>query len=464
MVLNFNELKLFESGIRNIKEFAKQYKEADLYFHMDLDGVMSAIGMKKYLLNYGIEVKGFHVVQYGDKEWSAAKPKENRLAVLVDFANGKAVMHIHTDHHDGQIGVKKQTSTNFKHAMSNAGTISQEISPKELFPPEDIKLINIVDSADFSKNNITVEDVLRAAYNFDKKIGVEKNRTYMGLVVNKMLLAYKNKQGFLETVVKECQPSLVNMFTVIRKIATDNKYGIENIIKNSENYINSQSKDKKMVEISDYEDIRSLRSGQYVLMGNILIQYDGGNLFKGGYDRYTPFKNVPEAEYLIMGWSMGLIQVSKNPFKKGSNKFNLGEIAENILKRYKNKLSDIFITFGQIKAEYEKSIKSHDAFGFLVDDFFATFGKNIKVSKWGKDNKDIVNNIGNKKYKELTGEEKGILSNYAVTLYDIVLAQSGGHKDITNLSNLNFAYENTDKFIRKLMIDFAKELKDAKLE
>ena len=48
MILN-NVLKemeiLSESGLYNIKQIAKDYKKAEGYFHIDLDGVTSAISI-----------------------------------------------------------------------------------------------------------------------------------------------------------------------------------------------------------------------------------------------------------------------------------------------------------------------------------------------------------------------------------------------------------------------------------
>jgi hypothetical protein len=38
-----------ESGIRDINKLAKRYPKAEIYFHQDLDGVTTAIAMKKYL-------------------------------------------------------------------------------------------------------------------------------------------------------------------------------------------------------------------------------------------------------------------------------------------------------------------------------------------------------------------------------------------------------------------------------
>jgi hypothetical protein len=56
------------------------------------------------------------------------------MPVLVDFAHGKPMFVIHTDHHDRQAGAEDTKSTSFRQSRSNVETISQVVSPKELFP------------------------------------------------------------------------------------------------------------------------------------------------------------------------------------------------------------------------------------------------------------------------------------------------------------------------------------------
>ena len=64
-----------ESGIRNITnllgtdEGDEKYEKVKIYFHQDLDGVTTAVAMKKYLENQGFEVVDCEVIQYGEKEW-----------------------------------------------------------------------------------------------------------------------------------------------------------------------------------------------------------------------------------------------------------------------------------------------------------------------------------------------------------------------------------------------------------
>ena len=97
-----NKKLLKESGIRDINTLAKRYPKAEIYFHQDLDGVTTAIAMREYLENNGIEVVGAHIIQYGDKEFAVKKndAQGDTMPVLVDFAHGKPMFKIHTDHHD----------------------------------------------------------------------------------------------------------------------------------------------------------------------------------------------------------------------------------------------------------------------------------------------------------------------------------------------------------------------------
>ena len=55
-----------EGGIRDINKLSKRYDKAKIYFHQDLDGVTTALAMKNYLEDNGIEVVDSEIIQYGD--------------------------------------------------------------------------------------------------------------------------------------------------------------------------------------------------------------------------------------------------------------------------------------------------------------------------------------------------------------------------------------------------------------
>ena len=217
--------------------------------------------MKEYLNNNGIKVVDCEVIQYGDKEFAVKKAdaKGEIMPVLVDFAHGRGMFVIHTDHHDRQAGAEETGSTSFRQARSNVETISQIVSPKELFSNSDIKLISTVDSANYAINDISVDEVINYAFQVDKDKPLEKNKTLMGLVTNKLLLAFKNKPGFLESLVMDSTPSLMNILQNIKKIMVEKGYAkVEQLQKNKEDYIN-QMKTNPNTQVK----------------GNIIVQYGG---------------------------------------------------------------------------------------------------------------------------------------------------------------------------------------------
>ena len=413
-----------ETGIRDISALRKRYPKAEIYFHQDLDGVTTAIAMKKYLENNGIDVVGSHTIQYGDKEFAVKKndAKGDVMPVLVDFAHGKPMFKIHTDHHDRQVGADKDTSKSFRQARSNVETISQIVSPRDLFPNADILLISTVDSADFARQDITPEDVVNYLYRFDKEKPLQKNKMLLGFVINKLVLAFKNKPGFLERLVMDCEPSLLSILNKIKDwMKRTNSANPEELQQNAQNYM------KSMEGVPKVED-------------NIISQYGGGSMFKpGSYDRYTPFKNNPEADFLIMSWPMGLVQASCNPFKKDRELkgVNLGEIAQEVLGRWEAQLKEKKIPLSTIKWVSETSV-GPESIGFTFEDFDAIYGGKFIGIPMGGEALGKIREMMEKSFKDLTDKEKNMLDTILVNAWDLIQANSGGHKCITNIGGLSY--------------------------
>jgi len=421
------EVLLKESGIRDIRELARRYPKAKIYFHQDLDGVTTAIGMKNYLEQHGIKVVDAEVIQYGDKEFAIKKPEASGdvMPVLVDFAHGKPMFEIHTDHHDTQAGAEETKSTSFRHSRSNVETISQIISPKEIFPSEDIKLISTVDSADFVKYDITPQMVMSYLFKINKDDDLKRNKMKLGLVVNKLLLAYKNKPGFLERLVLNSQPSLLSILNNIRKEAIEKGYASPAMMaKYQEDYVKSM-KSHPNVKIED----------------NIIVQYGGGDMMKpGSYDRYTPFRNNPEADFIVIAWPLGLVQSSCNPFKKerALKGVDLKQVADEVLSKWEGQLKEKYVSLSTIKWVSESGKEfGTESVGFTFKDFMALYGK-AKQSGEIKVSKSEMSDIMSKPFKELTDSEMEILDNIKISVWDLIQANSGGHKCITNISGLNY--------------------------
>jgi len=431
--------------------------------------------MKKYLEDNGIKVVDAEVIQYGDQEWAIKKPEASGgvMPVLVDFAHGKPMFLIHTDHHDSQSGVEGDTSTSFKSARSNVETISGILSPKDLFPSGDIKLISTVDSANFRVMGISIDDVNNYIFNLDKGLPVEKNKMLMGLVTNKLLLAFKNKKGFLERLVLECEPSLISILNKIKQIMKEEGWsGVEDLQMNREKYIEQMRGYGKQ----SYED-------------GIIIKDGGGSMIKpGSYDRYVSFKLYPDADFQVITWgSVGLLQVSCNPFKeqRGLKGIDLGEINRGILEGRKSELEQIKITANRLKkvAETSKKFVPGESVGFTAKDLVAFYGNSIKgyneiprkfenflskkypdyergLEEWKK----IVSKTMSKPYVELSEFELAVLDSIYTTAYDVIKNNSGGHKCITNFQTSALGggfgpYKTTD-FIKEIKDEFVQILKD----
>ncbi len=422
-----------ESGIRNITNLKKEFDDVVIVTHMDLDGVVSGIGMKYYFQNQGFNVIDVQIIQYGDKEWSLKKsdPDKKILYCLCDFAHGKPMFTIHLDHHDTQSGVESGTSTSFRQSRSNVETISQIVSPRDLFPDQDILLISTVDSANFASQDISVDEVINYLFKIDKDKSLQKNKMLMGFVCNKLLLAFKNKPGFLEELVMKSTPSLINILHNIKRIMVEKGYTpVEQLEKNKEAYIESM-KNHPNVKIE----------------GNIIVQYGGGNMMKpGSYDRYTPFKNNPEADFIVIAWPLGLVQASCNPFKKDRSLkgVNLGEIKDEVLGKWESQLKLREIPLSTIKWVSETSV-GEDSVGFTFKDFVALYGDKFKTSNDGKEFLKIVEDIMTKPYSNLSDKQKSLMEKITINAWDLIQSNSGGHKCITNISGLNYLGRGTQK-------------------
>ena len=415
-----------ESGLRDIKALAKRYPKAKIYFHQDLDGVATAVAMKKYLENNGIKVTDSEIIQYGDKEFAVKKLDANgdTMPVLVDFAHGKPMFVIHTDHHDRQAGAEETGATSFRPSRSNVETISQIVSPKDIFPETDLRLISTVDSADYAKYDITPEQVINYLFKLDTDSDIRKNKFAMGLVLNKLLLAFKNKPGFLENLVMNSEPSLYSILNQIKKEMEQRRLpNPAQLQKNAKQYMDTMK-----------------NSPNVKLVGNIIVQYGGGSMFNpGSYDRYTPFKNNPEADFLVIAWPLGLLQASCNPFKKDRELkgVNLGEIAQEVLSKHEAKMKTTIIPLSTVKWISEGNA-GPESVGFTFKDFKAIYGDKFTSSEDGKEFLNKLESLMDKPTSSLSEAEFSLLDKFGVNAWDLIQANSGGHKCITNISGINY--------------------------
>lgn len=479
-----------ESGIRNINKIVQDHLDTgsnnfEIWFHQDLDGVTSALAMKKYLENYGLKLVDAHIIQYGGLEYAIKNKRPDSMAVLVDYAHFRTLFTIGTDHHSGQAG-SVSGSSHAKPTRSNVETISGEISNTDIFTSGDIKLIQTVDSADFLRQGITPEDIQKSIYSIRPELSGEKNRFMMGFVVNRLLLVYKTKRiscksldgkrdhinkNLLECLVLDSSPSLISMYHNLKHYMTSavslewdrnkRQHNVpkrlaspEEISTNLQKYIKSR---KDSAEVKYDPEYR------------IVSQYGIGSVFdSGSYDRYVVFKNNPEAEFVCTVFPMGLIQVSCNPFKEKRLKgIDLGEITKEVLGKYKYQLSNINVPINEIKRISESEIEGmrkkygpdYQGVGFTFEDlkmfydndiiFLGPDGKsrvNLSLSNPGEYQGvyDSIKSCMEKPFEKWSSQEKKQMENYKIPILRIIEQMSGGHPSITNIQGLNYLSSRKD--------------------
>lgn len=520
MLKRYNHFVNEEVGLRNISKIVSSHKKEhgnnfEIWFHQDLDGVTSALAMKNYLERYDLKMVDCHITQYGGMEYAIRQKREDSLAVLVDFAHFKTMFMIATDHHSGQTG-EPTGSSYAKPTRSNVETISGEISPSDVFTTTDIELIKTVDSADFLKHGIKPEDIQNVLFKVDSNLGAEKNRFLMGLVVNRLLLVFKNKRiscrsldgkrehnnkNFLECLVLDSSPSLISMFRNI-------KHYMENAVSlEYDKKLRQQNVPKKLSSVEDLKSnletyIKSRVGSSDVEFDDeykIVYQYGIGKVFDpGSYDRYVVFKNNPEADFVCTVFPMGLIQVSCNPFKeKVLKKIDLGAITSEMLSKYQDKLKKFYVPISDIKRLSEGEISSlktkygegYQPIGFTYGDLKAFYPKSIHWLPYRKQGDlktmsvidlnnesdeltspviKVIKECMDKQYSDWTERERAMMDLLKIPMFDIITVNSGGHPSITNIQGLNYlssrydllkGYFKTDNWL-DVMKMFAKDFLD----
>jgi hypothetical protein len=249
----------------------------------------------------------------------------------------------------------------------------------------------------------------------------------LGFVINKLILAFKNKPGFLEGLVMDSEPSLMSILINIKEwMKRTNAVKPEQLQKNAADYKTSMQ-------------------GYPTVSDNIIFQYGGGSMFKpGSYDRYTPFRNNPEADFLIMAWPLGLVQASCNPFKKERELkgVNLGEIAQEVLSKWEEQLKTRTIPLSTIKWVSETSA-TPESVGFTFKDFKALYGDKFETMDGGEKVLNHIQDMMETPFKDIPEENRKMLDKIGINAWELIQANSGGHKCITNISGLNYLGRST---------------------
>lgn len=82
------------------------------------------------------------------------------------------------------------------------------------------------------------------------------------------------------------------------------------------------------------------------------------------------------------------------------------------------------------------------------------------VERW----QNAIKTVMNKPYTSLSERETKALKMLSISGWDVIQANSGGHKCITNISGLMYFGKSGTQFLKDLQFEFEKELKSIILQ
>ena len=219
------KFKLFESAPRLPKDVnywlkkGKSGKDVCLILHDDMDGCVSGIIMKNYLLNQGFSIKKYAIINYTEG-WKAFKLDPTLINIALDFAEdlpnmpGVVGLDYYCDHH-GRFS-EEVAQTQKKYSIKTPTGSAAEGIAQQLGVPfsNDTKdWIDMIDSAKYSEYEIDIRGILE----FDlKEIKKDPKRKLKFAASLNQLLKRSDHKTFIEVVNASEQPSIYNIYRLFK--------------------------------------------------------------------------------------------------------------------------------------------------------------------------------------------------------------------------------------------------------
>jgi len=218
MKIKFTEF-LLESAPRIPKDEnywikkGKSGKNVCLIFHDDLDGIVSAVIMKNYLLNQGFNIKTYGIINY-QEGWEAFKIDPELITIAVDFAEDIPGVDVYIDHHGNfaeDVRVNQKRASIKTATGSAAEGIAQQLGVP--FSNDTKNWIDMIDSAKYDDYNVDIRGILT----FDLKQIIKDPTAKLKFAASlNQLLKRSDHKTFIEVVNASKEPSIYNIFRLFK--------------------------------------------------------------------------------------------------------------------------------------------------------------------------------------------------------------------------------------------------------
>lgn len=351
---------------KNGKTFTT-YKNVMLYTHDDLDGIFSAILIKKELLKKGYNIIGYGIVNY-QEGWKYTDLDDSVINVAVDYAGWHDSLDCYVDHHMGALpedkkdfAVKTQTGSAFEGVSLQYGIAHDSIT---LHP------IDMVDSAKYKFYGVDITTVIHFDWKIIKKSDKMK-LTFTGMI--NQFLKRADHTTLIEVIHNCSEPSIFAIYLKLKEFyggnnlwrdgkrkdfVSDGKWRINTMIGRTKGSVDKRPIYKSQAEFIEacwLENKINLIGKGYQVIGNLAFVPSGtwANAIRARaiIEEDIRCGNLPEnsVDFILLQFGNTMQMVAYNnindipednlpKLKDGSSMKNIGRYMENLLDNFKKHL------------------------------------------------------------------------------------------------------------------------------
>ena len=205
-----------------VKKRGKKSKDVMIYTHDDLDGLISAIAIKKYFKEHGFNIIGYGLVSY-QESWKVITINTEVINVAVDFAEPHPDIDVYIDHHGDFVeGDKIAELAKKKGAVKTKTGSAYEGIMDVLGLPVDslvLSVIDMVDAAKYDEYGVKWTDLL----DFNPaEIKKKPNAKLVFAGAFNQLLKRGEEATIIETIDNVDEPSIYKIFDYMRRLYPGN--------------------------------------------------------------------------------------------------------------------------------------------------------------------------------------------------------------------------------------------------
>ena len=199
----------------------KEGKKVALYTHDDMDGIFSAIEVKKYLIDNGFKIVKYGILNYSDG-WKHTTLDPKLINVVVDFANMPGderdkMIDYYLDHHGVFTEEEKEKYKSSPVGKSSTASAYEAICLNLGIPQDDltVSVIRMIDAAKYDEYNVDWKRLLDYNLSDMKKDG--NVRLQFAAAFNQMLK--RGDHQTLISVIHNCyDASIYAIFNAMKKV------------------------------------------------------------------------------------------------------------------------------------------------------------------------------------------------------------------------------------------------------